>query len=78
MIDTWPDPAGPLERIEGIGYKDHIARKQAFPERLVAFGYGDGGGGPQFEMIEAARRPLQDLEGAPRWNIPPPMPLCKS
>ena len=29
-------PAGLLERIEGIGYKDHIARKQAFPERLVA------------------------------------------
>lgn len=65
MIDTWPDPAGLLERIEGIGYKDHIARKQAFPERLVAFGYGDGGGGPQFEMIEAARR-LQDLEGCPK------------
>lgn len=65
VIDTWPDPAGLLERIEGIGYKDHIARKQAFPERLVAFGYGDGGGGPQFEMIEAARR-LQDLEGCPK------------
>lgn len=68
MIDTWPDPAGLLERIEGIGYKDHIARKQAFPERLVAFGYGDGGGGPQFEMIEAARR-LQDLEELPQGGI---------
>ena len=65
VIDTWPDPAGLLERIEGIGYKDHIARKQAFPERLIAFGYGDGGGGPQFEMIEAARR-LHDLEGCPK------------
>ena len=31
----------------------------------MAFGYGDGGGGPQFEMIEAARR-LQDLEGCPK------------
>lgn len=65
VIDTWPDPAGLLERIEGIGYKDHIARKQAFSERLIAFGYGDGGGGPQFEMIEAARR-LHDLEGCPK------------
>lgn len=65
VMDTWPDPAGLLERIEGIGYKDHIARKQAFPERLIAFGYGDGGGGPQFEMIEAARR-LHDLEGCPK------------
>ena len=63
VIDTWPDPAGLLERIEGIGYKDHIARKQAFPERLVAFGYGDGGG---------------IWRAAPRWNIPLPMPLCKS
>nr|MDE6155066.1 alpha-mannosidase [Eubacterium sp.] len=25
-------------------------------KRLVAFGFGDGGGGPQFEMIEMARR----------------------
>lgn len=65
VIDTWPDPAGLLERIEGIGYKDYIARKQAFSERLVAFGFGDGGGGPQFEMIEAARR-LHDLEGCPK------------
>ena len=65
VIDTWPDPAGLLERIEGIGYKDHIARKQAFSERLIAFGYGDGGGGPQFEMIEAARR-LHNLEGCPK------------
>ena len=32
---------------------------------LLPFGYGDGGGGPQFEMIEAARR-LQDLEGCPK------------
>lgn len=25
-------------------------------KRLVAYGYGDGGGGPQFEMLEMARR----------------------
>lgn len=25
-------------------------------KRLMAYGYGDGGGGPQFEMIETARR----------------------
>lgn len=65
VMDTWPDPAGLLERIEGIGWRDRIASPQAFDGRLVAFGYGDGGGGPQFEMIEAARR-LADLEGCPK------------
>lgn len=65
VIDTWPDPAGLLDRIEGTDYKDHISQKQALNGRLVAFGYGDGGGGPQFEMIEVARR-LQNLEGCPR------------
>lgn len=32
---------------------------------MMAFGYGDGGGGPTREMIERARR-LADLEGSPR------------
>ncbi|PZS15966.1 MAG: alpha-mannosidase [Acidimicrobiales bacterium] len=32
---------------------------------LYPFGYGDGGGGPTAEMLEAGRR-LADLEGAPR------------
>jgi alpha-mannosidase len=33
--------------------------------RLAAIGYGDGGGGPQFEMLEVARR-VRDLDGCPR------------
>lgn len=65
VIDTWPDPAGLLERVDGIGYRDCVRNKQAADRRLIAFGYGDGGGGPQFEMIEAARR-LTDLEGCPK------------
>lgn len=64
-MDTWPDPASLLERLDGIGYKNHVRAKQAFDGRLIAFGYGDGGGGPQFEMIEVAKR-LEDLEGCPR------------
>ena len=76
VIDTWPDPAGLLERIEGIGYKDHIARKQAFPERLVAFGYGDGGGGPTRDDIEYAKRE-QNLEGAPRVELSDPKSFFK-
>ena len=33
--------------------------------RLLSYGKGDGGGGPEFEMIEMARR-IGDLEGLPR------------
>ena len=34
-------------------------------KRLFAYGYGDGGGGPQFEMIETARR-CRDLYDVPK------------
>lgn len=34
-------------------------------KRLMAYGYGDGGGGPQFEMIETGRRCV-DLYDVPR------------
>ncbi len=34
-------------------------------KRLVAYGYGDGGGGPQFEMLETGRR-CEDLYEVPR------------
>lgn len=37
-------------------------------ELLCAFGYGDGGGGPSVEMLEAARR-LADLPGFPRVRM---------
>ena len=33
--------------------------------RLLSYGYGDGGGGPEVEMIEMAER-LKDVEGLPR------------
>ena len=37
-------------------------------ELLSAFGWGDGGGGPTIEMVEAARR-LADLPGFPRVRM---------
>ncbi len=37
-------------------------------ELLVAFGYGDGGGGPTIEMLEAGRR-LKALPGFPRVRM---------
>lgn len=44
---------------------DCIKEKSVSNMRLLSFGHGDGGGGPEFEMIEMARR-IQDLEGLPR------------
>lgn len=44
---------------------DQILEKGSSSMRLFSFGRGDGGGGPEFEMLEMARR-LEDLEGAPR------------
>lgn len=38
----------------------HVSRR-----KLVAYGYGDGGGGPQFEHLELVRRE-HDLDGCPR------------
>lgn len=65
VMDTWPDPKGLLERVQGKNYADCIHNKQVSQKRLIAFGYGDGGGGPQFEMIELARR-MKNLEGCPK------------
>lgn len=42
-----------------------IKERTVTNRRLLSYGYGDGGGGPQFEMIEAARR-CEDLNGIPR------------
>ncbi|MEG1407607.1 MAG: glycoside hydrolase family 38 C-terminal domain-containing protein, partial [Ruthenibacterium sp.] len=65
VMDTWTDPNELSERLYGNSYADCLHNKQLGSDRLVAFGYGDGGGGPQFEMIELARR-LHDVEGCPK------------
>ncbi|MBO4298979.1 MAG: alpha-mannosidase [Clostridia bacterium] len=39
--------------------------KRVSSMRLFSFGKGDGGGGPEFEMLESARR-LRDLDGTAR------------
>jgi alpha-mannosidase len=42
--------------------------KQDHPGTLLAFGYGDGGGGPTAEMLERYRR-LRDFPGMPNLRI---------
>lgn len=42
-----------------------IYENRCSDRRLFSYGKGDGGGGPEFEMLEMARR-VADLEGVPR------------
>lgn len=42
--------------------KELIKQRSVTNKRLLSYGFGDGGGGPQFEMIEFARR-IKDLDG---------------
>lgn len=63
LTHTWPDPKTQLEAV----YTDKAKGGQAgvTDKRLSAFGMGDGGGGPQFEMIEMGRR-CADLNEIPK------------
>lgn len=42
-----------------------VKQKGVTDRRMLTYGFGDGGGGPQFEMIEMASR-IEDLEGVPK------------
>jgi len=55
---TYPSPKHLIKETQEIIHKDVQDR------RLCTFGLGDGGGGPEYEMLEMARR-VKDLEGCP-------------
>jgi alpha-mannosidase len=57
--NSWPDPQRLIEQWNWIQHKDVDDRA------LLAYGHGDGGGGPMAEMLEVAGK-LGDLEGCPR------------
>ncbi|MCL6456526.1 MAG: hypothetical protein K6T85_00830, partial [Gorillibacterium sp.] len=62
----WPDAENLIDFVvNGRRHQDAIREKTVTNMRLLSYGFGDGGGGPQFEMIEMARR-VKDLEGVPR------------
>jgi alpha-mannosidase len=63
-IHSGPDPNNMLEGILNDG-KNSIKERTVSNMRLLSYGVGDGGGGPEFEMIEIANR-LGDVEGLPR------------
>lgn len=59
----WPAPVALRDFVSG-DVKEHktINERSVTRKRLVAYGFGDGGGGPQYEMAETARR-VKDLNG---------------
>lgn len=60
---SWPDVRELRECLtDGDRRKD---QPTVTDRRLMTYGYGDGGGGPQFEMIETARR-CEDLYDVPK------------
>lgn len=62
----WPSPEPMIKYISGENVNGNSVKERSVTrERLMAYGYGDGGGGPQFEMIEMARR-IKDLNGVPK------------
>lgn len=70
-IHCAPDPGTLINKLAGTGPKDFrktencVRHPDVNQARLISFGRGDGGGGPDFEMLELARR-VKDLEGCPR------------
>ncbi len=57
----FPKPYDIIDRMNDV--KQHSVTNK----RLMAFGYGDGGGGPQYEMCEFARR-CEDTAGVPKTH----------
>lgn len=52
-----------------MGAWKRYQQKDLNNEVLVAFGYGDGGGGPTSEMLENARRMEKGIPGCPKVRI---------
>ncbi|MDD4849814.1 MAG: glycoside hydrolase family 38 C-terminal domain-containing protein [Gemmiger sp.] len=61
---VWPDPKTFQETMLN-GQGNTIKERAVAPMRLISYGFGDGGGGPEFGMVEMAER-LKDVEGMPR------------
>jgi len=59
---------GMVEPASVKGIWDRYEQKDVNDELLLAFGWGDGGGGPTKEMIEAARA-MENLPGIPKVKM---------
>ncbi len=65
VIQNWPSPKDLISQLNGVEGGLAMPEKRITSKRLLPYGYGDGGGGPMFEMLETARR-CADLEGCPK------------
>lgn len=60
--DTYNADTGPKELVKNVqNFRDHGRATRS----LLAYGYGDGGGGPSIDMLEKASR-LRDFDGLPK------------
>lgn len=50
-----------------LGAAARIQEKTRTDKKLISFGFGDGGGGPTYAMLESARR-VTDLDGLPKTH----------
>ncbi|HSO68166.1 MAG TPA: glycoside hydrolase family 38 C-terminal domain-containing protein [Arachnia sp.] len=67
-VETYNSDLSPTElAFAERNFEDH----RVFSGGLIPFGYGDGGGGPTAEMLEAGRR-AADVEGLPRVRFGSP------
>ncbi|MGN1201889.1 MAG: alpha-mannosidase, partial [Eubacterium sp.] len=63
LTHCWPDAK---QIREAVVNDEHTTDQPCVTDkRLLAFGFGDGGGGPQFEMIEMSRR-CENLNEIPK------------
>lgn len=58
-MHCWPSPKTAIEVLRGL------SQKSVSNQRLITYGHGDGGGGPEDGMPEMARR-MKKLEGCPQ------------
>jgi len=52
-----------------LGTHDRFQNKDLTTNTLMLFGFGDGGGGPTYEMLENAKRLKYGLPGVPRFEL---------
>ena len=64
-IHLSPDPATLNRLVRGVQGHRGVMQKGVTDTRLISFGFGDGGGGPEFEMLETLRR-CEDVDGCPK------------
>ena len=60
-------PGEVMPMIHNSDGEDALRQKNVSHSKLMSFGFGDGGGGPQWDQIEHSLR-CKDLEGCPKYE----------